>query len=764
MRSLLSKLSWDAQGIPVSYGKVFNATIIGLSALVLYTAIPFYPLALAATLAGLWAGVSFASARWGLIGTTVMAGFPISYQIGTIIGGPWALYFVLWFILLALGLEISSKDSKNYLAVLGGLASGFLLVSPYYYLAIPLLIASVLSAGVLGKVGSVVSHVSVAVPIIALFGSQNLTGSGSPELYSLNAVSFVKAPALVSASSFIGPLLNSPTPLPGVQEVIIGYSVSSLVLPVYIMMIIAAVSISTVALRLMKNILPKVEGGSFIQNLPFIPSGLIGTLLFFYLIGALQKPFGYSTALSSVELAIGGVVSLAAGFSLFMGYHLIDRRVGLVALQFSIREMGARIIDESNKTLQMIHSGESRVISLNLHDQKSRIIEIQHEVETGLETFMNMGHRDAHLKLRRFRALSQTLGDKQVDTRYEIINQYNVALEQYQEASKLGQSVGIEPPEALSSPTEETITTLDNEGILQAHIGLLEAMRLYVEKIVDSTGKALRTIQSQFDPKYTIASLEISRNFIEQGNPKGALDACVESLQLMNKRFGKTGVDLLSKILSATEELQPVLQTKVLQLAGEFGEAAYEKELLIIHRLASEKDKVTIRETIMDATEIAQMRDLISKSLVEMVSALVERLHEIENKLDHAVPKAFDWGRRAHIYPVAEKMFADLESDVSGKEFLETVKIATSDLQSILEVLDEYLTSVEFVRCYPTVDAIIGKVFAKDGQVKSADLPFNFQTKFLRLFLLRNKGFDLKDDGELLVQKQSGVVKKKEAK
>ena len=134
-----------------------------------------------------------------------MAGFPISYQIGTIIGGPWALYFVLWFILLALGLEISSKDSKNYLAVLGGLASGFLLVSPYYYLAIPLLIASLLSAGVLGKVASVVSHISVAVPIIALFGSQNLTRSRLPELCSLRAVSFGTAPALISGRSFICP-------------------------------------------------------------------------------------------------------------------------------------------------------------------------------------------------------------------------------------------------------------------------------------------------------------------------------------------------------------------------------------------------------------------------------------------------------------------------------------------------------------------------------------------------------------------------------
>jgi len=764
VRSILSKLSWDTSGIPVSYGKVFNASIIGLSALVLYTAIPFYPLALAATLAGLWAGLSFASMRWGIIGTTIMAGFPISYQIGTIIGGPWALYFVLWFILLALGLEISSKDSKNYLAVLGGLASGFLLVSPYYYLAIPLLIASLLSAGVLGKIASVVSHISVAVPIIALFGSQNLTRSGLPELYSLSAVSFAKAPALVSANSFIGPLLNSPTPLPDVREVIIGYSVTTLVLPVYILMIIAAVAISTVSLRLMKNILPKVEGGSFIQNLPFLPSGLIGSIVFFYLIGALEKPFGYSTALSSVEFALGSVVSLAAGFSLFMGYHLIDRRVGLVALQFSIREMGARIIAESNNTLDMILGGESRVVSLNLHDQKSRIIEIQHEVETGLETFMNMGRKDAHLKLRRFRALSQTLADKQVDTRYEIINQYNVAVEQYQDASKLGQSVGIEPPAALSTLTEEIIATLDNEGILQAHIGLLDAMREYVEKIVDSTGKALQTIQSQFDPKYTIASLEISRNFIKQGNPKGALDACVESLQLMNKRFGKTGVDLLGKILSATEELQPVLQTKILQLADEYGEPEYEKELSIIRHLASEKDNVTIRETIMDATEIAQMRDLISGSLTEMVSNLVERLHQIEKKLDHSVPKAFDWGRRAHIYPVAEKMIADLESDVSGKEFLETVKIATSDLKSILDVLDEYLTAVEFVRNYPTADAIISRVFGRDGKVKSADLPFDSQTKFLRLFQLKNKGFDLEQDGELLVQKQSGISRKKEAK
>ncbi|MCH8022983.1 MAG: hypothetical protein IH932_04485, partial [Thaumarchaeota archaeon] len=711
-----------------------------------------------------WAGISIASARWAIIGATVMAGFPISFQIGTIIGGPWALYFVLWFILLALGLEISSKESKNYVAVLGGLASGFLLATPYYYLAIPLLVASALSAGVLGKVASLVSHISVAVPIIALFGSQNLTGTSLPELYSLNAVSFVNGPALISAGSFLSPLLNSPTPLPDVREVIIGYSVSSLVLPVYILMIIAAVSISTVALRMMKTILPRTEGGSFIQNLPYLPSGLIGTLLFFYLIGALQQPFGYNTALSSVEFALGGVVSLAAGFSLFMGYHLIDRRVGLVALQFSIREMGARIIDESSKTLQMIQGGESRIISLSLHDQKSRILEIRHEVETGLETFMNMGRKDAHLKLRRFRALANTLADKQVDTRYELINQYNVALEQYQEASKLGQSVGIEPPGSLSSPTKETITTLDNEGILQAHIGLLEAMSMYVEKIVDSTGKALQTIQSQFDPKYTIASLEISRNFIEQQNPKAALDACIESLQLMNKRFGKTGVDLLSKILSATEELQPVLQTKILQLADEFGDDAYEKELSIIRELASEKDKVTIRETILDATEIAQMRDLISRSLIEMVSALMERLHEIENKLDHTLPKAFDWGRRAHIYPIAEKMVADLGSDVSGKEFLETVKIATSDLKSILEVLDEYITAVEFVNNYTTADALISRIFAKNGRVRSDDLPFNFETKFLRLFMLKNKGFDLKEDGELLVQKQSGVSKKKEVK
>ena len=103
--------------------------------------VPFYPTALAIGLTVGWVAISAKSHVIGLTGMIVTMGFSFSYQFSKNMNGQIGLYMLLLMILLAaLSFSLTAKSIKGLFGTGLGLIAGLLMLTPYFFYAMPLLI------------------------------------------------------------------------------------------------------------------------------------------------------------------------------------------------------------------------------------------------------------------------------------------------------------------------------------------------------------------------------------------------------------------------------------------------------------------------------------------------------------------------------------------------------------------------------------------------------------------------------------------------
>ena len=155
--------------IPFYVEELVAMSIIISISLINHFYVPFYPTALAIGLTIGWVAISAKNHLIGFTGMIVTLGFSFSYQFSKNMNGQIGLYMLLLMILLAaLSFSLTAKSIKGLFGTGVGLIAGLLMLTPYFFYAMPLLIITSFCYKGISRLFALIFYVLIYLPFVFL--------------------------------------------------------------------------------------------------------------------------------------------------------------------------------------------------------------------------------------------------------------------------------------------------------------------------------------------------------------------------------------------------------------------------------------------------------------------------------------------------------------------------------------------------------------------------------------------------------------------
>ena len=673
---------------------------------------------------------------------------------------------------LFVALPLFFKRYKQAIAInLGIIAAILLFFSQTYYLAIPLILVSV----VLFKKSSILTviyYALISVPMTMMQYLQYILqipqvewwlepGSSPPIYISLSAIFKELQQSLLQfrlydTSKFVYALVDqvtapSNTDRINLSTVLNQYMDSIPGIVLFLAIVVGAIFVVALVARfLVKSGLPEMER--------FLPIFLAGsaTAIFFLFLSALQKPLAFRADINAVQIVIGMVAAVL--FTLptaFVEYSPKKSATADMILE-KARELMAKLqnlevlLDKAKTTLPV-------AAAVGLTETKLLVIKdkLKDTLSTALERFTT-----SELD-KKFSELDPELSNE-LDA---LISELNVTLSEYHMYINCEYSTWLGKFGDIGLEVKATVPT-DFQKDLPIDVRIdrakevLDAGRALANSVIQTSEQIYETIRSLYaenlpDKSQTVA---FAKQQLDEAAPWSAMDALFTALNNWRKQYGtqiaqsvealQTSLTPIANLGTQRDSLLPVLGGDVAKLL-DYAKRAEDVKLRI-GKPAGIMSVIVVRGLLQSSLDIAR----------GVLSILYAEIESTETAIESLLPtKNYLWERNVTLrkrMATALEIICDSEK-YAPRQVLENLPKALFDIDECVETIIKYADKKELLLNYPIAAMAIEDLFKQKKKITADDLPFEskYAAEYLRLFYGQRYSEFSFDDSSLLLTRRA---------
>lgn len=428
-----------------------------------------------------------------------------------------------------------------------------------------------------------------------------------------------------------------------------------------------------------------------IYILPVVAAA-ITNLTFFTALNILHEPLNFLATVNQ-NIFIG-----STAFTILFSTPVAFSKYILDLNEVRTSRTGA-LTEESAKKLEQVRYYINIIESLNDHlpdhliELKTRMLivedeikEIQENVEKNslelrdLDNYIRRIYRDLDEEIKNFYLrLDASLEDYYIRIKFEY-------LESVSEILDLG--LDVEPPEL-----PEYSSNFGLEEKVEHIKGVLDAGKVLVEKLIDTSDKIYEIISSLFEPTLPkdSATIQISREKLEEDEPWVIIKAILVSLKNWEKQYATDIINATKPINDSVETIIQLSRRKssLEPLLGEKFEMIKDLSQRVTARnLTSEDDNLKVLKVILIRDTILSTVDVVGR----IIGLLYYHLQDLEFNINLLLPRAdYEWNRNLTL---TERMNQSLEV-INNYENYGINEIVTH-LYRVLSYIDEAVDTIEY--------------------------------------------------------------------
>ena len=732
--------------------KIFLASTIFLLSIFLLYLVPFYPVPIVFLFSIVSAVIGFRSVLTGFLFSFFL--FIPAYLHQTSVPFWWLLINLF---IIGVVLAKSTQDSSHILALVFGIISGLLFLTPYYFVSIPLM----LLYGIVRKdseffrnTGLLFGFLFIFIPFNALAFSKHLlldVGTMTQQaIYNKMIVSplplftqiiYDQKPQMTSFE--IPVIVDSFSGLLTIQNNLFNPFLYVLIDKLVLLFIPILLVLSFSIMGVLDRIWPWMEAREvelgILPRYSSIISLILGTAFFIIPLQTMQIPFDYYTSFDSLNsiksLSIAGALGLVLSLS---SINLSNRYEG-AELTESVKATCIKsldIVDESNNQLNKILSV---CPGIDINAEFAQMNEYKEELSITLDVLDTLSYKGLKEKSEKLFHMSDGQSSRADSISFKVLNYHNDQLDQCQKMLKTLDDLGINNLPSINSEHLSYNTETSFTDVLNNQRDLNDFLIEISQNTVKVTESLVRVVQNEFDNTLEPTSISISDNFIQQGKGQQALESLIVTIQSLHKRYHRMMEKTIGSLKRLIQRSIKIHETHVLPLNESLGQNPYDAQTgSIAKEIDLHFNELQGFQGILYLPDVMYRLEFLESGTHTVIGELLRLLREFEKRNDSRVPMDFHWGKNTQLISEIESSLRRLDdqskNDLSDR--LSNIEYGIKIIENEANTLKKYLIMNEFILNYVNMEPLISSLISIEGKVLPKHLPVKskYAVQYLQLF------------------------------
>jgi len=705
------------------------------SSLIVYYLLPFYPPTMAVFLALIPAVIAY---RWPAVALFLMLLFAApaySYQLGVTI---WALS-----IMVTIAVSLSFALSRLPGASLGsavGAAAGVLMLTPYFYLSLPLLAGITLlrlRGSLAGGGWGFFMFMAFYLPFLALADTSIAQGDTIPLFL---RVDYVQESALSNLdmnslkAAFQDQINHNFGGFSSLSAYFVqGWGGIALVLTMFTAIVIAPPIVNTTRqLRV---------GGTILHALTPLILLLTVELVFLVPLQLLAEPLGYRTGFATWQnIALLTGIMFALGTLAFLVETWIHRRNLKVELRSDLALLSLELYDLLDSTKKCLHQVTSVCRNIDLSNEKAIIAQCEEKVSLTLESTGVMGLPQLELSYNEFCDMQSELPKIQLQLENKLFDHLNESRRTYKVTVEQALALGIPTIEDVIETPQPSPAHNDYDYSIWEQQELNNAFQKLAVKLVSTGDMVANTIKDEIDPEFSLTTIDISHGFLSQGRFEEAARTITEDLQIIDGRIEGSIVELAQRVVAMTKDFKEVMTTRLMPVLESIGDSdSLGRCDVTVGKLEAITGSVHESRTLADIISIVEQSRKLADLATSTMKDLRQMIKDIEAGNDRRCPTKYSWGKNSHATSEIQQLLSSIEqasSDPTISSRFSLIEKAVQAVEQQAKTIKQYSQIKEFLINYPNIEYIVQEKLSTNLVVASSELPVKpgYALEYLKMY------------------------------
>jgi len=465
----------------------------------------------------------------------------------------------------------------------------------------------------------------------------------------------------------------------------------------------------------------------------------VTNLIFFVAIDNLRQPLAFQATVNQAIIINSTIFTVLFSAPVSFSKYLFDLREVKEVRTVSLLEE----CDYQQKKLERLINLVNRMRSPvpdNFIDLKTRMLialdEVK-EIKTSTESSKELKEIDENIR-RIYNGLKENVESFETQLDVALRDYYIKTKFEYLEAAGeiidlgLGVDAPILPELDYDAPLEEKLDHID---------GVIEAGRVLVEALIDTSDKIYEIISSLFEPNLPkdSATLTISREKLEEDEPWVIIDAILISLKNWEKQYS---ADIVNATRPINDSVETVIQlsrrrSSLSSLLGEkYEEIRKLSERVEARNFNADDENLRVLKVILIRDTILNTVDVVGK----IIGILYYHIKDLEFNINLLLPREdFEWNRNLTL---TERMSQSLDVINNYEQY--RIDELISHLYRVLSYIDEAVDTIEYYNerkemllNYPVFEKKITRILDEKDEVKLDELGVSekYGREYLKMYI-----------------------------
>lgn len=722
--------------------KLLSSVIVLIASCMLLLSVPFFPATVSILGAVGLAALAFKAPSLA-IGTMLLASLPgYVYQLGL----PVSVFVgmaVFCFILFPFG-----NSPGSAMGMAAGAIAAMLMLTPFYFFSLPVLIGVTLFRARGQKVGSTGSLLVFLLLFLPLLTANLSISSYQASLPLFEQVNYqMKEPlSAVEVGNMVSVLVKEA----GTNSVIaknltaylpVGYTEygSRLLAIILVSLLAVSTSIAFGGLSLFNWLLKREIGTRYLPLIAPVASLLAASVAFLLLLDTLKTSFGYYVGLDASGMA-GMVLGTALVGGIGSASELWLRHRDLVIrLKEELTELLPSTTQKNDDLKARLEATRAQCSKLDLDSEQALVDKCNQELSfvSSLE-YMDVTTLQRKLKL--FEDIEDQLHKAAQESMRKLARYYMEGRLRYNDYIRQSNEFGFAAGETIPDKPMDEVASSGYKAVLKEQENLNGKLSRLAQLLMERCDSIFRIVVTEIDSTVMTGGVEISRNYLYQGKSEDAVETMLMVLVAVERNMQVPTTNFSNQISAASSGLKTVLSDTMLPMLDVMGDEQGISHLnSIISQLDGSYSASTDEKTFARLSRVVDQGKRLAELSHLAISWVATKIAELEKEIEGRVPKGYNWGKEPNALLETEDLISQLEGR-SGKQDLETRVAAIEKTKKAVKskalIINQYASTLEFLINYINIEYLLDRILQEKNHAQDNDLPVRstFALRYLKLY------------------------------
>ena len=724
------------------------------AALLIFQVLPVFPREIMVLLAVILGALAYKAATPAVALMLLLALPGYFYQLGGALPAGSALPMPLVAILstILLILAVVTSEAREPLGVVAGAVSAILMLTPFHYLALPIIIGCILfrTRGIKKRAaGAILTFIALYYPFLAAqsggFPAGQVPILAPVILDTRPPVPVLSLPEISTDLGRVVDMANTGNARQYLANLADYWPLSLQQRPfpvsfVFLALSAAAIAVEGAMLSLFRW-LERREVGR--ENLPCAApalSLLVGVLAFVALAAILAPPLDLIYTLSPTFLIgtvlVGGLGSLAEIW-LRRRDRIFNMRARLAEQAGAVRSQTDFLADRMRKV-----KAQCRLMNTGAEESLGQICE--QELAFAEQAGTDLALPDLEGKVDLFQELKGKLSAALTESDAKLSQYYDEDRQKYNDYLILARKYGFALGEAVQGPDFSQLNSMDYDRVLELQIALNARYQASARLLAEGIAKLQERLYSEVDPEFKRSGIDIARDYFSQERYSEALQEFFQELGDIEKILLETLGGLEKEVAGVSGGLREIISGILLPTAlnlGDVKDANFYKEVIgRIDKLSQPPGEIEVLPALMLA--VSRLGEL-GEVMAGLSSRLGEKMGEQEDSIRDRTPHGFSWGVDQEIIKRMHEIsptFLKTSNPINISKRLSLMKDGLAAIEPAARAVKDYSVAHELLINFSNIEHLVEERISEEGMVGVDDLPVKrrYARDYLKLYCLKH--------------------------